>query len=184
MVDRPRLRKEDELARSRRPASTPDRRDGPRTPSVLDLQRSAGNQAVAQLLAAEADASPTVQRDETDTTSGVGTMSIPEWKLDVPIQSFQHGASRPNREKAAGGEVYITFDKKHLDARLMKAVTDGKQFEEITVQVGGRKITLRKVFLSSISMSGDFVSLSLSFGSIELPGEGGGSNEYQEGGGR
>ena len=189
MVDRPRLRRDDEVEHPRRQINAPSRRDGHEQAAVLDLQRAAGNQAVAELLGANgADAAPAVQRDEADATTGTGTMSIPDWKLDVPIQSFQLEASRPNREKAAGGEVHITFDKKHLDPRLMKAVTDGKQFEEITVQIRGRKITLRGVYFSSINMSGDFVSMSLNFGSIEFPEEGGGGGsggggswDYEEG---
>ena len=180
MVDRPRLRKEDDPERVRRPVAAPDRRDGPLTASVVDLQRAAGNQAVAQLLAPANDAVPTVQRDDAGATTGVGTMSIPDWELNVPIQSFQHSPSRPSREKAQGGDVQITFSKEHLDPRLMKAVADGKQFDVITIEIGGRKITLNKVFLSGISLSGDFVSMSLSVGSIEFPGEGGGSRESGE----
>ena len=185
MIDRPRPRKEDELERVPRQASPADRRDGSETAAVLDLQRAVGNQAVAELLSANsADPVPTVQRDKGDTTTGVGTLSIPDFELDLPISSFQQQVQGPGRAKEAGGEVVVTFDKKHLDPRLMKALTDGRPFETITVKIGGRTITMTKVYFSNLSMGRDVVSMSLNFSSIEFPGEGGGSSEYEEGWGR
>ncbi|HET9344889.1 MAG TPA: hypothetical protein VFO05_04230 [Candidatus Limnocylindrales bacterium] len=160
--------------------------DQPWSPAgpILDLQRAVGNQAVAELFSPRAaDPVATVQRDEADTTTGVGTLSIPDLKLDLPISSFQHQVQGPGRARGPGGEVVVTFDKKHLDPRLMKALTDGRVFETITVQVGGRTITMKKVVLSGLTMGGDVASMSLNFDSMEFPGEGGGggSNEYEEG---
>jgi hypothetical protein len=185
MIDRPRPPKEDDLERTRRQASHADRRDGPEAAAVLDLQRAVGNQAVTELLRADAaDPVPTVQRAETDTTTAVGTLSIPDFKLDLPISSFQHQVQGPGRAKEARGEIVVTFDKKHLDPRLMKALTDGRPFETITVKIGGKTITMTKVYLSNLSMGGDVVSMSLNFSSIDFPGEGGGSSEHEEGWGR
>ena len=182
MIDRRRLPNEDQLERDRRQPSARGAPAGDAAGSVLNLQRAVGNQAVAELLgAASQGAVATVQRDETDTTTATGTMTIPELKLAIPIQSFQLQTNRPRRTEEAGGEVVLSFDEKHFDPRLMKAATDGRQFETIAVQIGGRTITLHKVVMSSVSMGGGTVLMTLNYTSIELPQEGGGGRESEEG---
>jgi hypothetical protein len=102
--DHQRLRKDDELERSRRAPPPVDRQEPTTADTIRDLQGTAGNRAVAQLLGpdASAPALATVQREETGggdkgTTKAPGTMTIEELKLAMPIQSLQHQAGRPGR---------------------------------------------------------------------------------------
>ena len=181
MSDRQRRRKDDDLDRTRHPRP-PAGREPADADSILDLQGTAGNQAVTSLLGRDAAPGPaTVQREEKadkGPTSGVGTMTIPEMKLALPIQSFQQQSGRPGREgREAGGDVAVTFTEKDLDPRLFKAATDGKQFATITIQVGALKVTLNKVVISGISMTGGSVMLQLNAAEIELPKEDAGSEE-------
>jgi hypothetical protein len=188
MSDRQRLGKDDEGDRTRH-ARPPVGREPADADSILGLQGTAGNQAVAGLLGRDAKSGPaTIQRDEKgggdkSTSSAPGSMTIPEIKLTLPIQSFQQqlspGIAR-GRERKTGGDVIVTFTEKDLNPRLMKAATDGKAFATITIQVGAVKVTLNKVLVSGISMTGGTVMLQLTAAEIEFPTEETGSEEERD----
>jgi hypothetical protein len=149
---------------------------------------------VTELLGASASAEEAVQRDATDRTpaptpadtgvaSSGSTMSIPDLKLSVRVESVQQGGrgvggvggSGSKREQSTAGEVTVTFKAENLDPRLMEAAAKGRPLGIVTITVGSVTMTLHDVAISSAQLSGQTASLSLSFSSMEFtPGTGGG----------
>ena len=186
MNDRRQMRRDEDGDRERSSAPQRERRENPEAASILDLQGSAGNRAVAQLLETRdsrdtraAPALATLQRqpvdqgseaEPTDTrTSAVGTLSIPDLEMAIPILSFSHSASGTREPRTASGEVFVSMAVERMDPRLVDWMVKGKPFAVITVAVGSKAtFTLRGVQISSINVSGDTASLSLSFESIEF----------------
>ena len=178
MNDRRRLHAEEDPERARYGTVRPDRRDDPRSASILDLQGRAGNQAVAELLGGRAsDAARTpVQRDvpkgETDTkggkTSGAGTMTIPTLDMAVPILSFSQQAGGAGQKKESGGEVTVTLSEADVDARIWQAAASGRHFDLITIALGTSTFTLHDVVISSVNTGSGTVSVGLNFGSMEF----------------
>ena len=121
--------------------------------------------------------------EPTDTTaSATRTMSIPDLKLSVPIQSIQMGAQRAgrggtgnsSREQATSGEVVVTFGADNLSPALFAAAAQGQQFGVVTITLGASTLTLHGVVISSAQRSGDSASVSLNFTSREFTSGGGG----------
>jgi hypothetical protein len=177
--DRRRLRRDDDTDRDQAPTRPAGRHDNPATAAILDLQSSAGNHAVGQLLQTGAhdpalvplqrepvDQAPGAEPTDTRTSAGE-TMTIPELELVMPILSFQQQAGRPNQPKSESGEVVVTLAIEKLDPRIAESVAKGRQFATITIVIGSRStITLSGVVLSSYSVGSDTATLSLNFTSI------------------
>ncbi|HEY6570602.1 MAG TPA: hypothetical protein VIZ22_09945 [Candidatus Limnocylindrales bacterium] len=179
---RRRRRDEDEW-RERAPQR--DAPQGADAESLLDLQARAGNRAVTELVGAHGtDAGgPTIQRDGEDGTPTatpdgdkgakprVNTMSIPELKLGVPVQSFEGTRRAPGREggrEMTAGEVTVGLLAEHFDSRLFEASAKGRVFSTVTITLGPATITLHGVLISGVQMSKDATSLTLHYTSIEI----------------
>jgi hypothetical protein len=196
-VDRQRRHREDEASDERQArAPRPAEADGADA-AILDLQARAGNRAVTELIRAPGAGDVAVQRDATDgtpTAEPIGTeasptantMSIPDLKLSVVVESVQQGGrgaggaggsggSGANRERPTSGEVTVTLKAENLDPRLMEAAAKGRHFDVVTITIGSVTMTLLEVAISSAQMCTDSASLSLNFSSMEFtPGAGGG----------
>ncbi len=190
-MDRERRHREDEASEARQARAPQPNEPHGADAAILDLQATAGNRAVTELLAPSAG-DTAVQRDTTNdtptaepmdaTTSATRTMSIPDLKLSVPIQSIQMVAPRAgrggtgdsSREQATTGEVVVTFGADDLSPALFAAVAQGQQFAVVTITLGSSTLTLRGVMISSAQKIGDSASVSLNFTSREFtPGAGG-----------
>jgi hypothetical protein len=173
------LRRGDDPDQQQPAALAPDRRDRPETASILDLQASAGNRAVAELITSQAEAGrlelqrdPAVDGSRAEPTNegganASGTMAIPDLDLSIPLLSFSQQLTGPGRSKEASGDVVVTLAIGKLDARLTKAVADGRGFKVITIVVGTQTITLRDVIFSSVNIGPDTATLGLNFTSME-----------------
>ena len=177
MIDRRRRRAEDEApgAGLRLPRREP--RDGGPRGAVLDLQERAGNQAVAELLTATpAGDVASVQRDapKKDEKKAVPppSMQIAELDLDLPITSFQRQAGGTNTPKTEGGDASVTMQSSGQAATFMKALASGQRFATITIKIGTSTVTLHDVVVSHFAVSGENETLGLSFGSMEVTGQG------------
>ena len=120
--------------------------------AILDLQATAGNRAVTELLGPMAgdvaiqrdttDGTPAAEPTDTSTATG-NTMSIPDLKLSVPVESVQtavNGADRGtsgrgSREQTTSGEVVVMFRAEHLSPALFAAVAQGQQFAVVTITI-------------------------------------------------
>ncbi len=183
------MRRDEEPDAHRSPAPGPERRENRETATILDLQGSAGNRAVAQLLetresrdARDArDAAParaTLQRQPADQspraeptdsrTTATGTMSIPEMEVDMPILSFARRVSGPGSPKTSAGDVEVAIALGSLDPRISEAAAKGRQFATITIQVGSRTFTLHSVVITSFNVNSEIATLSLNFTSIDV----------------
>jgi hypothetical protein len=161
----------------------------PATSGIWDLQRSAGNQAVAALLGrssgeathGQADAIPVQRAGEAETpaaepatgetTSAHATMSIPSLDLVIAIDSVQMAAgpiARGREGESSARDVSVTMQRTAFDPRLAQAANEGRVFEQITIALGsGLTITLRGVVIGHLSMDQDVVMMTLSAQSIE-----------------
>jgi hypothetical protein len=178
MDHRHRLRPDDREQALRR-APRPDPDEGSAADSILDLQARAGNQAVTELLAAPAPgaAAPvSLQRDASETgaepaddrgASGVPRISIPELKLDAPIQSFQRTGSG-RKGQGSGDEVVITMESGGADVRLQRAAAEGKSFPLVVITMGRMTMTLHGVVISSAQISNNVSTFTLNFTAIEV----------------
>ena len=190
-MDRQRPHRDDEASDERQARAPRPIEAGGADAAILDLQATAGNRAVTELLAPSTgdvavqrettDESPTAEPTDT-TASATRTMSIPDLKLSVPIQSIQMGAQRAgrggtgnsSREQATSGEVVVTFGADNLSPALFAAAAQGQQFGVVTITLGASTLTLRGVVISSAQRSGDSASVSLNFTSREFTSGGGG----------
>ena len=190
-MDRQRPHRDDEASDERQARAPRPIEAGGADTAILDLQATAGNRAVTELLAPSTgdvavqrettDESPTAEPTDT-TASATRTMSIPDLKLSVPIQSIQMGAQRAgrggtgnsSREQATSGEVVVTFGADNLSPALFAAAAQGQQFGVVTITLGASTLTLHGVVISSAQRSGDSASVSLNFTSREFTSGGGG----------
>jgi hypothetical protein len=176
MNDRRHLRRDEDADKEQSPAPRRERPENSETASIRDLQASAGNRAVAQLLEAR-NADPVlapVQREPGGWKPGAkpaenSTMTIPDMKLTMPILSFSQLDRGAGRAKDQSGEVSVTIPLESADARISEAVVTGTQFDTITIALGSRQtFTLHGVVIASIQMGPDMAGLSLSFTSMEF----------------
>ena len=192
-MDRLRRRRRDEVPDEWRvPAPQHDPALGSDAESLLDLQARAGNRAVTELVGAPgpdagspsvqrdgADGTPTASPDDKGASPRVDTLSIPDLKLGVPIQSFQGTHRGPGREGGRGGdrggepestagEVTVTLLAEHLSPKLFEAAAKGRQFGTVTITLGAATITLHGVIISGVQMSTNSASLTLNFSSMEF----------------
>jgi len=147
----------DRVAADETPATAPTPAAG-----LLAVQRSAGNRAVASLLARDATpTAPTQQRVKYVTMPGIG---------DIPIESVQsavsqggRGAGRPETDPGKGKskprEVVLTSLVGDHSAELVRANLEGTEFDpaEIVLTKDGKpylRIKLAKAMVSSYSVAG------------------------------
>jgi hypothetical protein len=100
--------------------------------------------------------------------SAVGTMTIPDMKMSIPIQSFSRQAQGTGQKKEASGELFVSMAATAMDPRLAQAVARGEHVATITIVAGSQTFTMHDVFFSGYSISGETASLSLNFASMEL----------------
>jgi hypothetical protein len=146
--------------------------------SILDLQARAGNQAVAELLAApgvDAVGPVALQRDATDAApaddrdqAGPARMAIPELELDLPLQSFQQTPGRGPGRGQSGDEFVVTMAAGKGDVRLQEAAAKGRSFAVVTITFGSMTFTLHGVVISSFQVGGDISTFTLNFTSVEV----------------
>jgi hypothetical protein len=182
MTDRRHLRRDEDADKEPSPPPGRERRENPETASILDLQGSVGNRAVAALLVSrEADAAlAPLQRQPADQapgaepandgkTSATGTMTIPEMDLVMPILSFQQQVGRTRQPKDSSGEVFVAIALESLDPRIQEAAAKGEHFDTITVAIGPKStFTLHSVVFSSFNVGSNTATLSLNFTSMEF----------------
>ena len=174
MNDRRHVRRDEEATELQVSAPRRERRESSEAASILNLQGSAGNRAVAQLL--EVQRQPPEQApgaEPTDTrTSGVGTMTIPELKMAISILHFSLQGNGMQQPKGPGKEAHVSFPTASMDPAFIEAMTRGKPFAEVTVALGTKAtFKLHGVLIASVNVSGDVASLSLTFNSMEfIPG--------------
>ena len=171
----------DVTARTRRPTSggrarhEPDEGRCGADAAILDLQATAGNRAVTELLAPTAgDVAGAARHDRwhaaaepmDTTTSATRTMSIPDLKLSVPIQSIQMVAPRAgrggtgdsSREQATSGEVVVTFGADTSARRCSPRSPRVNSSPSSTITLGSATLTLHGVVISSAKKSGESAS--------------------------
>jgi Type VI secretion system effector, Hcp len=141
---------------------------------VLELQRSAGNKAVADRIEVARDKAgptePETKKGSILTLSGLGSFEV---------SSFSWGSSGGGGGGGVGGtpstptEVVITTSMSALGdiaPRLQKAAATGQQIEKADLERAGTSIHLKDCYVGSIQMgSGDnqMVTFTLNFGSIK-----------------
>jgi hypothetical protein len=190
VTDRSWLRRSEHPDHRRQPTPQREETMPPATSAIWDLQRSAGNQAVATLLGQSsgeatrdrADAIPVQRAGETgppvaepasdETTSGRATMSIPALDLVIAIDSVQMAGGPIARgrddESSAPRDVIVSMPQAAFDPRLIQAANDGRALEQITIMFGtGLTVTLNQVHIANVSMGQDVVMLTLTAGSIK-----------------
>jgi hypothetical protein len=178
--DRRHVRRGEAAEQEHSQAPRPEWRENPETASILNLQGSAGNRAVAQLFESrDGDAAHApLQRQPADQapgaeptdsrTSAAGTMSIPDMEMVIPILSFSQQVGGPGQRKTPSGEVVVSIAIESLDPRIAEAVAKGKGFATITIVVGSSTFTLHSVIFSSFQIGSDVATLSLNFTSMEF----------------
>ncbi len=102
----------------------------------------------------------------------VGTMTIPDMELVVPIHSFSQQIKGAGRLKDSSGDVTVTIPLDGFSPRIAEAVSKGRHFDTITVTIGSQLFTLHGVVIESLQMTIETFALSLNFTSIEV-GKGG-----------
>ena len=191
-MDRQRPHRDDEASDERQARAPRPIEAGGADTAILDLQATAGNRAVTELLA-PSTGDVAVQRETTDELADcrahrhdrVGHSHHVDpgpQALRARSQSIQMGAQRAgrggtgnsSREQATSGEVAATFGADNLSPALFAAAAQGQQFGVVTITLGASTLTLHGVVISSAKRSGDSASVSLNFTSRELTSGGGG----------
>ena len=164
---------------TRRPQETPEREPEPIAANLLALQRSAGNRAVAAMLARDAKAPPKPKDDKAAPPKPTGPYVTIEGIGVIPLESFQWGAHRgPGGH--GGGQPQVT--EMQLSSKvgphstdLFRATLSGEAHDAEIVyptKDGELRIKLKGAMVSSYSMSGEgkdaIESWTLNFTGIEF----------------
>jgi hypothetical protein len=145
-----------------------------------ELQRTAGNRAVAELLGAQrVDAPATVQRQPADgaesanagEVTAAGSMTIPELDKTLPILAFSRRADRTQKGEATSGEAELVIEIEHLDPRIQQAMLNGRKLATVVVTVGPIKVTMKNVLISGVHVTREHATVSLVFEVSELDHE-------------
>lgn len=182
MNDRRHLRRDEDADKEQSSTTPRARRENHENASILDLQASAGNRAVAQLLESrEGDPAPApVQRqwsapkpapapEPTDRgPTPTGTMTIPDVKLTMPIISFSYPNLGARDAKDKSGVVDVKIPLERADAWIYGAVSGGRHFDTITIANSRQTVTLHSVVISNMSIAHDMAQISLSYTSMEF----------------
>jgi hypothetical protein len=149
--------------RLRRPPSK-TRAAAPALP-ILELQRAAGNRAVAERLIArqpKAAEAPEMQPEATGGSTvemeGIGTLKATSVSLD-------------DQRK----EVHVTAESSDLTPTMMRYLTEGKKIPKVVITLGKTTFTLTDVYLSGLrtgGVSGPVDHVTFSYGSIKRVAEG------------
>jgi hypothetical protein len=141
--------------RARRPAAAPPH-------PLLELQRTAGNRAVAGMLARQPQAEPA----EAPAKGGGYTLELGDLGT-IPVIALSWEQRR--------NEVVITSPTGDYLPRLMQAAAQGRPFPVVVLAAPGVRSTMREVIISSVQTgSGEVVTFTLNFKEIEheYPGSG------------
>ena len=134
--------------------------EGPRVPApaeaLLQLQRHAGNRAVAGMLAR--DPVPAT-RQATSVTMGMGDLGV------IPLDSFHLEQARK--------EMQVSFGWSPIVPRFMNAAGRGEPFALVWISSPAMRTEMTAVYIGTVTTSGgedpedQIVSATLSFESIE-----------------
>ena len=130
--------------RERRPRAEPSARPAEAPgDGVLALQRSAGNRAVAALLARAPDTKEKAPAPEATgsrvTLSDIGTIA-----LESVSWGEQRVKSPPEREEDKSGEIHLSSVVGSHSPRLLNAATNGTPMDaEVVITSGGRTMRLK-----------------------------------------
>jgi len=134
-------------------------------PRILELQRAAGNQAVASRLIArqpKAAEAPELQPEATGGTTvemeGIGTLKA----ISVSFEQQRK-------------EVHVTAESSDLTPTMMQYLNEGKKIPKVVITLGKVTFTLTDVYISGLRTGGgggpvDHVSFS--YGTITRTAEG------------
>jgi hypothetical protein len=157
-----------------RPADAADARRRPPEPEpepepelaapVLGLQRTAGNRAVAALLArqpapGDTEAVPATEQKGATMTLGLGDLGV------MPVDAATWALER--------SELTVLMTRNALSAKLMQAAAEGKGFDSAFLSTYAAKSTMTDVVLSGYSDRGEsggqeaYVQITLNFKAVE-----------------
>ena len=129
---------------------------------ALDLQKTAGNRAVGAALQRQPGAAPS-------TAHGEATFDD---ELKVPVLSVQQQdpppGGRSREDEVTYGELVIITPTGEHSVTLQQALIQGKTYAQVVIVVGGARIILTNVMISSVQMSGEHQSWSLHFSKREF----------------
>jgi len=123
---------------------------------ILALQRSAGNQAVARMLAGGGGGGAGLQRDvAAPAPSGEGEAKEKESSTVIVVEGLGTFAVEAVQfEGRDGKDVSVTMragaDK---NQSIFRAAAEGKSFESAEIRIKGMSITLAKVMITSVHVS-------------------------------
>ena len=134
----------------------------PAETGVLELQRAAGNRAVAAMLARQ----PTEEKAAT-MTAGLGDdIGV------IPIDSFSWGsAGNPGnvgKGKAEVHEVSITFSPSPASARVAQAANDGTPIKAAFISTSAMTVDFSDVVLNGYSENDRGSSVTLNFAGMKF----------------
>ena len=166
----------------RRSQEAPRREPEPVPAQLLALQRSAGNRAVAAMLARDAKAPPKPKDDKAPPAKPAGPYVTIDGIGAIPVASFQWGSNRgPGGSGGHGGDQpqvsEIQFSSKigPHSTDLFRATLSGEAHDAEIVyptKDGELRIKLKGAMVSSYSVSGDgkdaMESWTLNFTGIEF----------------
>jgi hypothetical protein len=147
-------------------------RPSARDAGALNLQRTAGNRAVAGLFSSGA---PTVQRDgQAEGGSGrsgtTRTLTIPGITDGVRVLSFQASSNgrTPGGSGSGTGKTTITgyevvIGDLPVIASLSRAMEAGGRLDSAVIDLGAYRIELTGVYIASVQISGTTARVSLVF---------------------
>lgn len=151
----------DRRREARRPQEPPEREPEPVAAELLALQRSAGNRAVAAMLARDAKAPPKPKdKDKAPPARAAGPRITIAGVGEIPLESFQWGTHR-----GAGGdqqqqvtEMVLTSKVGPHSTDLWRSMSHGEAHDAEIVypsKDGELRITLKGAIVSSYTLSGD-----------------------------
>jgi hypothetical protein len=137
----------------RRPPEPQPRRPEPPRPldGVLALQRSAGNQAVAAMLARQPVAEETRGGGSQRAAPGKATLT---GIGPIEILSFGWEASSPTKKQEPRTECTFTSIVGEHSTKLQKALLEGKVMD-VEVEIGSLKVKLLKAVIVSYSIGSE-----------------------------
>ena len=164
---------------ARRPREAPEREPEPIAAELLALQRSAGNRAVAAILARDAKAPPKPKEDKAAPPKPAGPHVMIDGIGVIPLESFQWGSQRGPGGHGGGQpqatEMQLSSKIGPHSTDLFRATLSGEARDAEIVHPtkdGELRIKLKGAMVSSYSVSGEgkdaMESWTLNFTGVEF----------------
>jgi hypothetical protein len=146
----------------REPEEEPLQREQEPVSDVLQLQRSAGNRAVAAMLA----------RQPTEETAATMTAGLGDEIGVIPIDSFGWGTSGGSGSTGKGHseehEVSISFGLNAAASAISQAVSEGRHIPAAFISTQKMTIDFADVLLSGYSQNDRGITVTLNFTDMKL----------------